>query len=85
MCDQCFINNYAIKFNFKHDNIQTVTLVALALVFSYVFIPILPAALLEFLSAPTPYIMGVHESYKDVAPDLVRKLKIACRCGEEMT
>ncbi|XP_074605890.1 myotubularin-related protein 13-like [Acropora palmata] len=38
--------------------------------FSYVFIPILPAALLEFLSAPTPYIMGVHESYKDVAPDL---------------
>ena len=39
---------------------------------SYVFIPILPAALLEFLSAPTPYIMGVHESYKDtLTPDLV--------------
>ena len=39
---------------------------------SYVFIPILPSALLEFLSAPTPYIMGVHESYKDtLAPDLV--------------
>ncbi|XP_020625172.1 myotubularin-related protein 13-like isoform X2 [Orbicella faveolata] len=39
--------------------------------FSYVFIPILPSALLEFLSAPTPYIMGVHESYKDtLAPDL---------------
>lgn len=39
---------------------------------SYVFIPVLPAALLEFLSAPTPYIMGVHESYKDtLAPDLV--------------
>jgi len=37
-----------------------------------VFIPILPSALLEFLSAPTPYIMGVHESYKDtLAPDLV--------------
>lgn len=36
------------------------------------FIPILPSALLEFLSAPTPYIMGVHESYKDtLAPDLV--------------
>ena len=40
--------------------------------FSYVFIPILPAALLEFLSAPTPYIMGVHDGYKDnVVPDLV--------------
>lgn len=52
-------------------------LFALALFFSYVFIPILPAALLEFLSAPTPYIMGVHESYKDIAPDLVRKLKVA--------
>ena len=41
---------------------------------SYVFIPILPANLLDFLSAPTPYIMGVHENYKDnVAPDLVSK------------
>ncbi|KAJ7390984.1 ARS-binding factor 1 [Desmophyllum pertusum] len=39
--------------------------------FSYVFIPILPAALLDFLSAPTPYIMGVHENYKDtLAPDM---------------
>lgn len=36
------------------------------------FIPILPSALLDFLSAPTPFIMGIHESYKDyLASDLV--------------
>jgi myotubularin-related protein 5/13 len=28
--------------------------------YSYVYIPLLPAALLEVLSTPTPFIMGVH-------------------------
>ncbi|XP_048585296.1 myotubularin-related protein 13 isoform X2 [Nematostella vectensis] len=53
--------------------LTTVTRAMLALMyplkFSYVYIPILPAALLDFLSAPTPFIMGVHESYKDNIPD----------------
>lgn len=45
------------------------------------FIPILPSALLEFLSAPTPYIMGVHESYKDtLAPDLVSDTRYNACC-----
>ncbi|XP_031559820.1 myotubularin-related protein 13-like [Actinia tenebrosa] len=38
--------------------------------FSYVYIPILPSDLLDFLNAPTPFIMGVHEHYKDNIPDL---------------
>ena len=37
---------------------------------SYVFIPILPASLLDFLLAPTPFLMGVHTEYQDKMPDL---------------
>ena len=38
---------------------------------SYVYIPILPESLLDFLTAPTPFLMGVHMSYKRHIPDLV--------------
>lgn len=38
---------------------------------SYVFIPILPASLLDFLTAPTPFLMGVHTSYQDELPEIV--------------
>lgn len=41
------------------------------LIFSYVFIPILPASLLDFLTAPTPFLMGVHTSYQDELPEMV--------------
>ena len=40
--------------------------------FSYVFIPVLPASLLDFLTAPTPFLMGVHMSYEDQIPEMVR-------------
>ncbi|XP_065070584.1 myotubularin-related protein 5-like [Rhopilema esculentum] len=40
------------------------------LTFSYVYIPILPSSLLDFLTAPTPFLMGVHMSYKRDIPDL---------------
>jgi hypothetical protein len=36
---------------------------------SYVYIPILPSALLDFISAPTPFIMGVHTNYKNNIPE----------------
>lgn len=48
-----------------------ISIIKIYIISSYVYIPILPAALLDFLSAPTPFIMGVHESYKDNIPDLV--------------
>jgi hypothetical protein len=38
---------------------------------SYVYIPILPSALLDFISAPTPFIMGVHTNYKNNIPEVV--------------
>jgi len=31
-----------------------------------VYIPILPAHLIEYLEAPTPYIMGIHESLQNL-------------------
>jgi len=39
--------------------------------YSHVYIPLLPAALIEVLSSPTPFIMGVHSSLKHDIQDLV--------------
>jgi len=38
---------------------------------SYVYIPLLPAGLLEVLNTPTPFIAGVHTSLKPDVSDLV--------------
>jgi len=40
------------------------------LAFSYVYIPVLPCTLLDFLTAPTPFLMGVHMSYRRQIPEL---------------
>lgn len=39
--------------------------------YNHVYIPLLPAALVEILSTPTPFIMGVHSSLKQETTDLV--------------
>ena len=41
------------------------------LCFSYVYIPLLPAGLVEVLNTPTPFIAGVHSSLKPEISDLV--------------
>ena len=41
------------------------------LFFSYPFIPILPRHLLECTSSPTPFLFGVHSSFKNELQDLV--------------
>lgn len=38
---------------------------------SYPYIPILPAQLLEVLSSPTPFIIGVHSVFKTDIHELV--------------
>jgi myotubularin-related protein 5/13 len=38
---------------------------------SHVYIPLLPAALTEVLSTPTPFIMGIHSSQKGEIVELV--------------
>lgn len=40
--------------------------------YSHVYIPLLPSRLLEVLSTPTPFIMGIHSSLKNEITDLVR-------------
>lgn len=40
-------------------------------VFSYPYIPILPSRLLEVLSSPTPFIIGVHSMFQSEIQDLV--------------
>ena len=44
----------------------------IAFCFSYVYIPLLPVALLEVLHTPTPFIAGVNTAIKPDSPDLVR-------------
>lgn len=39
--------------------------------YTHVYIPLLPAALVEVLSTPTPFIMGVHSSLKAEVAELV--------------
>lgn len=39
--------------------------------YSHVYIPLLPTALIEFLSTPTPFIMGIHSSLKNEISDLM--------------
>ena len=41
------------------------------LCFSYVYIPLLPASLLEVLHTPTPFIAGVHSSVVPEPSDIV--------------
>ncbi|CAB0038244.1 unnamed protein product [Trichogramma brassicae] len=39
--------------------------------YTHVYIPLLPAALVEILSTPTPFIMGVHSSLKSEVAELM--------------
>ena len=39
--------------------------------YSHVYIPILPASLVEVLSTPTPFIMGVHSSLRSEVSELM--------------
>ena len=40
-------------------------------VFSYPYIPSLPSRLLEVLSSPTPFLIGVHSMFQTEIQDLV--------------
>lgn len=39
--------------------------------YTHVYIPLLPAALLEVISTPTPFVMGIHSSLKPELSELV--------------
>ena len=40
-------------------------------VYSHIYIPILPSALLDFIASPTPYLMGLHSSLKNQTNEVV--------------
>uniref|UniRef100_A0A4W5K327 SET binding factor 2 n=1 Tax=Hucho hucho TaxID=62062 RepID=A0A4W5K327_9TELE len=46
--------------------------------YSYPYIPILPSRLLEVLSSPTPFIIGVHSMFQSEIQELVIKTKRHC-------
>lgn len=48
-------------------------------VYSHVYIPILPIDMLDFVSSPTPFLMGTHSSVKNQTQDIVRLLVLFVR------
>ena len=53
------------------DACQAIVVLHYPLKFSYVYIPILPAHLVEVLNSPTPYMAGVHSSLTEDTADLL--------------
>ena len=54
-----------------HDACHALTSLMYPFKYSHVYIPLLPAPLLEVLSTPTPFVMGVHASLKNEVCDLL--------------
>lgn len=50
---------------------EQIFLICISIISSYPYIPILPAQLLEVLSSPTPFIIGVHSVFKTDVHELV--------------
>lgn len=53
------------------DACRALTAIMYPFKYNHVYIPLLPAALVEILSTPTPFIMGVHSSLKTDVSELV--------------
>ena len=54
-----------------HDACHALTALMYPFVYNHVYIPILPAPLIEVLSTPTPFLMGIHSSLKNEITDLL--------------
>jgi len=66
----------------KHKSLLSIaaeTLCAIMLPFGWrrVYIPVLARSLIEYTDAPTPFIMGIHDSYLPYLPEL--KEVLSCR------
>lgn len=46
--------------------------------YSFTYVPILPAQLLEVLSTPTPFIIGVNAAFQAETQELVRAVPCVC-------
>lgn len=59
------------SYNRLTDACRALTALMYPFRYTHVYIPLLPAALVEVLSTPTPFIMGVHSSLKSEVAELV--------------
>lgn len=59
------------SYNRLTDACRALTALMYPFRYTHVYIPLLPAALIEVLSTPTPFIMGVHSSLKSEVVELV--------------
>lgn len=59
------------SYNRLTDACRALTALMYPFRYTHVYIPLLPAALIEVLSTPTPFIMGVHSSLRSEVVELV--------------
>lgn len=59
------------SYNRLTDACRALTALMYPFRYTHVYIPLLPAALIEVLSTPTPFVMGVHSSLKSEVAELV--------------
>lgn len=67
----CFIMNWL--WNRLTEACRALTALMYPFRYTHVYIPLLPAPLVEVLSTPTPFIMGVHSSLKSEVAEQVRQ------------
>jgi myotubularin-related protein 5/13 len=53
------------------ESCRALTALMYPLRYSHTYVPILPASILEILSTPTPFIMGIHSSMQNEVNDVV--------------
>ncbi|XP_067934289.1 myotubularin-related protein 13-like [Watersipora subatra] len=80
------LTDHKILFTSRSYSRLTITSTALSallypLKYSYVYIPVLPAGLVEVLSTPTPFIAGVHSSVSSQVQDLLDVIIVDCDSG----
>lgn len=66
---------YSRSYSRLNDACHALTSIMYPFVYNHIYIPLLPSPLIEVLSTPTPFIMGIHSSLKNEA-DLVSKLQV---------
>jgi myotubularin-related protein 5/13 len=59
------------------ESCRALTSLMYPLRYTHTYVPILPAALLEILSTPTPFIMGIHSSMQTEITDVVSGFSMA--------
>jgi myotubularin-related protein 5/13 len=53
------------------ESCRALTALMYPLRYTHTYVPILPASILEILSTPTPFIMGIHSSMQNEVNDVV--------------